>query len=57
MLVDEDVALLECAYELFGLLQRFFCGCHRSLRYFLFYDKNPEQFVKPVTKSFFEIDF
>ena len=39
-LVDEDAALLQCACELMGLLQRLFCGCHRSLRYYAFNDSN-----------------
>ena len=33
-LVDEDAALVSCACELMGILQRLFCGCHRSLRYY-----------------------
>lgn len=39
-LVDEDVAILAACPELMGLLDRMFCGCHRCLRYYLYYDKN-----------------
>jgi len=39
-LVDEDVALVQCCCELMGLLQRLFCCCHRSLRYYSYYDEN-----------------
>ena len=37
-LVDEDAALLMCACELMGILQRLFCGCHRALRFYLHFD-------------------
>ena len=39
-LVDEDVAILAACPEIMGLLDRMFCGCHRCLRYYVFYDKN-----------------
>ena len=37
-LVDEDVAIYQSYYEIFGLLHRFFLGCHRCIRFFLMYD-------------------
>jgi len=51
-IVDEDLALLNSGSELMGLLQRFFCGCPRSLRYYLYFDRNPEKFEKTIVKQF-----
>jgi hypothetical protein len=60
-LVDEDLALLLSGSELMGLLQRFFCGCPRSLRYYLYSDRNPEKFensiVKPINADFTQYNF
>ena len=52
-LVDEDVALLECQTELFATLKTIFCGCHRNLRIYAYYDRNMESFEqdKVITNS------
>jgi hypothetical protein len=57
-LVDEDVAVFQAYPELLGLLHRFFLGCHRCLRYFLFFDREVEEFKKvPVTINTNNISF
>ena len=56
-LVDEDCALVCAVTEMMGILSRLFCGCHRSMRLYLHYDRNVEKFDKPVTKDFSDCDF
>ena len=41
-LIDENHAILNCYYEFMDILKRIFGGCHRSLVYYLLFDKNPE---------------
>jgi ubiquitin carboxyl-terminal hydrolase 9/24 len=40
-----------------GILQRLFCGCHRALRFYQYFDQNQEDFKEPVTKVFKGADF
>ena len=56
-LIDENIALLSCAYEFFDLLKKLFCCCHRCTRYYLLNDKDPVEYKKPVTKKFDHINF
>jgi len=57
-LVDEDVALLASCPEVMGLLNRLLCGCHRCLRYYLYYDKEVKKVANPVSEpSLAEVDF
>lgn len=56
-LIDEDAALVSCCCELMGLLHRFWCGCHRCLRYYIHYDRQPKSFANPIAKQYPEIDF
>lgn len=56
-LIDEDAALVQCACELMGLMHRFLCGCHRCLRFYIHYDRNPLPFEKSVTRVYEDVDF
>jgi hypothetical protein len=39
-LIDENIAILLSYYELFDILKKLFCCCHRSIKYYLLHDKN-----------------
>lgn len=56
-LIDENIAILMCHYEFLDILKKLFCQCHRCLRYYLLFDKNPISFEKSVTGDFGNIDF
>lgn len=57
-LVDEDLALLESQSELFLTLKSFFCGCHRNLRIYAYYDRPLETFDKSITNpEYKDFDF
>ena len=56
-LVDEDLALFNCSCELMGTLKSIFCGCHRTIRYYLHWDRNQEVFQTSVAKDYTSVDF
>lgn len=43
-LIDEDLALLECQSEIYLTLKAFFCGCHRNVRIYAYYDRALETY-------------
>ena len=43
-LVDEDAAIVQSYPELAGVLQDLFCACHRSMRYYSYWDQNQQSF-------------
>lgn len=43
-LVDEDIALFLSSNEVMGMLKSIFCGCHRTLRYYVHFDENQQAF-------------
>jgi hypothetical protein len=47
-MIDENIAILQSHYELFDILKKMFCCCHRSMRFYMLYDKNALVFEKPV---------
>lgn len=49
--------MVQCVSELMGLLSRFFCGCHRSLRYYILYDQQPDFTTSKVCQVFENVDF
>lgn len=49
--------MVQCVSELMGLLWRFFCGCHRSLRYYILYDQQPDFTTSKVCPAFENVDF
>jgi len=42
-LVDEDIAIVQSVTEVMGVLRRIFCGCHRAIRLFMYYDINQQE--------------
>jgi len=53
-LVDPHTALLASFVELGDILKRIFAGCHRALRYYVFYDENqidPAEIKKQVAEK------
>jgi len=51
-LIDEGIALLSCYYELFDILRKIFCSCHRCIKYYYFYDKNIKKRENMITNDF-----
>jgi hypothetical protein len=39
------------------MLKKILCGCHRCIRYYILFDKNPIEFINSVTQPFPGIDF
>lgn len=56
-LIDENIAILLSAYEFLDILKKFFCSCHRCIRYYYLHDKNPIHFDHSVTQKFDNINF
>lgn len=56
-LIDENIAILQSAYELMDILKKLFCCCHRSIKYYIHNDKNPVNFDHPVTVKMDHINF
>ncbi len=47
-LIDENIAILMSHYEIFDMLKKLFCCCHRCIKYYLLFDKNVIKFDAPV---------
>jgi hypothetical protein len=56
-LVDENIAILQSAFEIIELLKKMFGGCHRCIKYYILNDKAAMAFEKPVTNSYTHIIF
>ena len=56
-MIDEDIAILVSVNEVMGMLNRILNGCHRCLRYYVYYDCNTVPTKKSITKDFSSIDF
>jgi ubiquitin carboxyl-terminal hydrolase 9/24 len=56
-LIDENIAILQCAYEFLDILRKIFCGCHRCYKYYLLNDKAEITYEKGVTNSYGHLNF
>lgn len=56
-LIDQNIALLQCTYELVDILKKIFCGCHRCFKFYLLNDKPAIKFEKQVTENFDHLTF
>lgn len=56
-LIDENIAVLQSAYEITELLRKIFGGCHRCIKYYLLNDKAAIAFENPVTNSYTHVNF
>jgi hypothetical protein len=43
-LIDENIAILQCAYEFFDILKKLFCGCLRCIKYYILNDREAISF-------------
>lgn len=56
-LIDENIAILQSAYELMDILKKIFCSCQRCIKYYLLNDKDAITFDKGVTQKFDHLNF
>ena len=56
-LIDENIAVLQSAYEITDMLKKIFGGCHRCIKYYLLNDKAAIAFEKPITNSYTHMNF
>jgi len=56
-LIDENIAILQSYYEIFDILKKLLCNCHRCMRFYLLKDKNVIKFDQPVANAPEETDF
>jgi hypothetical protein len=48
-LIDENIAIMQCAYELTDILRKILCGCQRCFKYYLLNDRQAQPNDKGVT--------
>jgi hypothetical protein len=56
-LIDENIAILQCSYELLDILKKLFGCCHRCIKYYQLHDKKPIVYENAVTQKFDHINF
>jgi hypothetical protein len=57
-LIDENIAILQSAYEIMDIMKKIFGGCHRCIKYYLLNDKAQVPLTeKSVTNSFEHVNF
>jgi hypothetical protein len=56
-LIDENIAVLQSAYEITDMLKKIFAGCHRCIKYYLLNDKAAIAFENGVTNSYTHMNF
>lgn len=50
-MVDEDIAVALCYYEVMEMLKNLFCLNHRTARFYCRYDREPAKLERCVTKD------
>ena len=57
-MIDENIAIIQSAYELLDIMKKILGGCHRCLKYYLLNDKAQVPLTdKSVTKDLSHVNF
>lgn len=56
-LIDQNIALLLCTYEIVDIMKKIYCGCIRCIKFYLLHDKAADKSEKGVTANFEHLTF
>jgi hypothetical protein len=57
-MIDENIAILQCSYELMDLLKKIFGGCQRCIKYYMLNDKAAIDYAeRSVTNNYLHLNF